>query len=97
MDINNLDPDAFIRLLDTTILNKPFNEEEIRKFVKKLKNNKAAGIDEILNEFIKCSIDIMIPLYIKLFNKVLDTGEIPDDWLTGMIIPIYKNKGSKED
>ena len=39
----------------------------------------------------------MIPLYIKLFNKVLDTGEIPDDWLTGMIIPIYKNKGSKED
>ena len=34
---------------------------------------------------------------LKLFNKVLDTGEIPDDWLTGMIIPIYKNKGSKED
>ena len=96
-DINNLDPEAFIRLLDTTILNKPFTEDEIRKFVKKLKNNKAAGIDEILNEFIKCSIDIMIPLYIKLFNKVLDTGEIPDDWLTGMIIPIYKNKGSKED
>ena len=34
-NINNLDPEAFIRLLDTTILNKPFNEEEIRKFVKK--------------------------------------------------------------
>lgn len=39
----------------------------------------------------------MLPLYIKLFNKVLDTGEIPEDWLTGMIIPIYKNKGSKDD
>ena len=66
-------------------------------WVNKLKNNKAVGIDRILNEFIKCSIDIMIPLYVKLFNKILDSGEIPEDWLVGLIIPIYKNKGSKEE
>ena len=73
-DINDLYLDVIARVPDTTILNKPFIEEKIRQFVKKLKNNKAAGIDEILNEFIKSSIDIMIPLYIKLFNRVLDTG-----------------------
>ena len=93
----NLDQDENLGDLDTTVLNRPFNGDEIMKFVKDLKNNKAAGIDEIINEFIKCSIEFMLPLYIKLFNRVLDTGEIPDDWLTGMIIPIYKNKGSKED
>ena len=39
----------------------------------------------------------MLPIYIKLINRVLDRGKIPEDWLTGMIIPIYKNKGSKDD
>ena len=98
-DIENLPPqdNANVRELDTSALNQSFTETEIRNFVKNLKNNKAAGIDRILNEFIKHSIDIMIPLYIKLFNRVLDKGEIPDDWLTGIIIPIYKNKGSRED
>ena len=90
-------PEFDVRDLNTSSLNQPFSEQEIRKFVKNLKNNKAAGIDEIINEYIKSSIDLMLPIYIKLFNRVLDTGEIPEDWLTGMIIPIYKNKGSKED
>ena len=96
-DISEINSDNDFSELDTSTLNQPFCEEEIRKFVKNLKNNKAAGIDGILNEYIKCSIDLMVPLYTKLFNKVLDTGEIPDDWLTGLIIPIYKNKGSKSD
>ena len=86
-----------MNLFDTSKLNRYFTETEIRNFVNKLKNNKAVGIDRILNEFIKCSIDIMIPLYVKLFNKILDSGEIPEDWLVGLIIPIYKNKGSKEE
>ena len=100
---SNIDSDVVpptvedIRNLDTSSLNQPFTETEIRSFVKNLKNNKAAGIDGILNEFIKHTIDVLIPLYIKLFNKVLDTGDLPEDWLTGLIIPIYKNKGSKDD
>ena len=96
-DINDLNVDNEFNELDTSILNQPFSEDEIRKFVKNLKNNKAAGIDGILNEYIKCTIDLMVPLYNKLFNQVLNTGEIPEDWLTGLIIPIYKNKGSKCD
>ena len=39
----------------------------------------------------------MLPLYLKLFNRILDTGELPEDWLTGLIIPIYKNKGPRDD
>ena len=40
---------------------------------------------------------MMCPLYVKLFNKVLDTGDIPDDWLVGVIVPIYKNVGEVSD
>ena len=31
------------------------------------------------------------------FNLILDNGIVPTDWLKGNIIPIYKNKGRKED
>ncbi len=35
----------------------------------------------------------MLPVYHKLFNKILDSGVIPSTWSVGHIIPIYKNKG----
>lgn len=39
----------------------------------------------------------MIPLYVKLFKLVFDTGIIPEGWLVGTIKPIYKKKGSYAD
>ena len=48
--------------------------------VKGLKNNKAYGVDMILNEFIKNTIDIMCPIYVKLFNIILKTGYLPEKW-----------------
>ena len=29
----------------------------------------------------------------KLFNYILRTGNVPQDWVIGNIVPIYKNKG----
>ena len=38
----------------------------------------------------------MINLYEKVFNIILDTGYMPDIWLSGNIKKNYKNKGSKD-
>ena len=35
-------------------INKPFTKKEILEVIQKLKNNKACGVDNIINEFIKC-------------------------------------------
>ena len=75
-------------------INNLFTEEEILKAVKKLKNNKSNGIDKILNEHIKSTIGIMCPIYVKLFNMILDSGIVPESLSLGDILPIYKNKGS---
>lgn len=65
--------------------------------ISKLKNDKASGEDNIVNEYIKCTSHKFIKVYEKLFNIIFDTGILPSSWLTGVIKPIYKNKGNVND
>ncbi|MCG8049047.1 MAG: reverse transcriptase family protein [Candidatus Thiodiazotropha endolucinida] len=74
-------------------VNQPVTEQEVLQHVKLLKNNKSPGTDNIVNEHIKSTVHIFLPIYTKLFNLILDTGIIPESWSIGVIKPIYKNKG----
>ena len=65
--------------------------------IKKLKNNKASGEDHIINEYIKSTSGLFLPIYEKIFNLIFETGFLPDIWLIGSIKPIYKNKGNPLD
>ena len=38
-----------------------------------------------------------MPLSLKFFKQILNTGEVPEDWHAGIILPIYKNKGERND
>ena len=91
---NSYEPESDI---SNECLNRPFTCDEIERCIKKLKNSKAPGGDEILNEYLKITKDCMLPIYASLFNHILDTGHIPDQWLEGKIQPIYKNKGDSLD
>lgn len=53
-----------------------------------VKNKKSPGEDDILNEYFATSLDLMIDIYIVLFNIVFDTGILPEIWLIGNVIPI---------
>ena len=74
-------------------INRPIRESEIRQAVKELKRNKSPGFDQILNEHIQITLDMMLPTYTNLFNIIFDNSIIPESWLVGEILPIYKNKG----
>ena len=58
----------------------------------KLKNGKAFRNDGILNQDIKNTIDDLMPIYVKLFNIILDTGIVPDTWSLGIMVTIYEIK-----
>lgn len=78
-------------------INKEFTVEEVVENIKVLKNNKAEGVDFIKNEYIKNCPQNVIKLIVMLFNLILKTGFVPYDWCIGIIIPIFKKKGSPQD
>ena len=78
-------------------INLTIPKDEIFKCVRKLKNKKASGEDEIINEYIKSTVNQFINGFEKLFNVIFDNGIMPSSWLIGMIKPIYKNKGDQFD
>ena len=91
----NYDNDPQIDLNDQNdTLDPPITEEEIRFNLKRLHNNKSPSDDRINNEFLKCTIDILLPLYKDYLNTILDTGIVPDSWLKGILCPIHKRSGN---
>ena len=51
-------------------LNIPITIYELEKAVKRLKNNKSNGVDDIVNEHIKMSINSTKHICVKLFNII---------------------------
>ena len=104
-EINEVDEDdslndeyIYFNLQDNNeILNSPISQTEIENVILKLNNEKASGLDNVTNEYIKYTMHIMIPLYVKLFNFIFDKGIIPEIWSVGLINPIFKNKGNPKD
>ena len=102
-DLNNIEseilenPTTLDNTFDTDILNRDITEEEITKAIKSLKRGKSPGIDLIENDHLKDSAQYLLPLLSKYFNQILDSGILPECWLTGIIKPIYKGKGDNAD
>ena len=82
---------------DDSALNSSITEQEIYNAVKKLKNSKSSGDDNVKNEYLKNSLPKMMDIYVKMFNRILDTGNFPESWGKGVIVPIYKQKGARQD
>ena len=75
----------------------PFSIDEVNQVVKRLKTNKACGIDSTRNEFIENCPQSVVSLITDFLNLILESGVIPTDWCIGIIVPLYTNKGSDRD
>ena len=73
-------------------------QEEIEKYISTLKNQKAPGVDEIPNEFIKYGGKKLATALTSLYNKILFSKEIPVEWGECTIKLIHKgNNKNKND
>ena len=80
--------------LENEAINRPFSLEEVNR---KLKNNKASGADNVINEFFKHCHNDCIQIIVDFFYIVLNTGFTPTEWCLGIVHPLFKNKCSVSD
>jgi len=69
------------------------DENETYKAVKKLKKNKAAGLDGIPAELLQYGGGTVVKEMTQLFNTIWHT-DVPNDWRQGVIVPLPKNDAS---
>ncbi|CAH2092288.1 unnamed protein product [Euphydryas editha] len=74
----------------------PISENEVTQAIKRLKADKSPGSDGITNEAIKVANSLLTPPLTFIFNKILETAEIPSQWMESEIILIYKKGNSKD-
>ena len=66
----------------------------ITKLLNDLDPSKACGSDQIKPRILKELATNISPILCIIYQKSLNTGEVPTDWRTAHVSPIYK-KGSK--
>jgi len=78
-------------------LDQPFEEEELKNAMIKLRNGKATGADNIHAEFLRYGGSQLQRALQILFNEILRYEVWPQRWCLGLICPIYKHAGSEAD
>jgi len=68
----------------------------IQEKIKNLKETSAAGRDSIGPRMLKDLVDEIAPALVIIFQRSLQYGEVPEDWKTANVTPIFK-KGSKAE
>ena len=74
----------------------PILKQEVEAAIKKMKNGKATGPDNIPVEIIVALDDLGIEAVTKLLNSIYDSGKIPSDLLKSIFIALPKSPGATE-
>ena len=74
-----------------------FTQAELHEAQGKLKEHKATGPDEILNELFKLLDHNAEQILLKAFNDIWETGYIPDKWKEATVVSLYKGKRAETD
>ncbi len=93
----DIDDDILDKLKEAEIIGKGNNildydisDKELFHTINTLKCKKSPGLDNIINEMLKCGKDYLVPVIKKLFNLILNCGYFPSLWKKGFIINIHK-------
>ncbi|KAK3514609.1 hypothetical protein QTP70_021526 [Hemibagrus guttatus] len=70
-------------------------KDEVRKALKRMKSGKAVGPDDIPVEVWKCLGEAAVEFLASLFNRVLESERMPEEWRRSVLVPIFKNKGDE--
>ena len=70
---------------------------EVREAVARLRGGGAPGVCNISAELLKAGGEAMIHGLHTVLTAVWHSGTVPPDWKRGLVVPIWKGKGSRQD
>ena len=71
-----------------------FDEGTVQKSLEKLRDDKAAGADELVPRFLNAiKHELAYPLTI-LFQSIMACESVPDNWKVANVVPVYKGGSS---
>lgn len=73
-------------------LGPPILQEEVEKAINKLKKGRACGPDEIPAEVLTLFGEVGLKSLLTLFNKIYESGKIPQDWLKSIFVTLPKKR-----
>src|SRR6218665_3821608 len=75
-----------------------FTKENVmeQQLLKRLKTDKSPGIDELHPKFLHEVREEIGEVLAQIFNKSMQTGEVPQEWRDALIVPLFK-KGNRSD
>ncbi|KAG2458644.1 RTBS polymerase, partial [Polypterus senegalus] len=73
------------------------SKEEVRTAMKRVQNGKAVGPDDIPVEAWRCLEEMAVEFLTRLFNGILESERMLEDWRRSVLVPIFKNKGDVLD
>lgn len=93
-DIKNENRETYTRLKQARKVEN-ITMKEMNTTIKKLKNGKALGPDEIPNEISMRADAKTRRIYLKIMNNILHSENIPNQWQESKITRFYKGRGKK--
>ena len=65
-------------------------KEEIKAAIRATQNGKSAGVDEVVVELLKSDLETAAKVLEKLYQRVWNEEEVPEDWKKGLIVKLPK-------
>jgi hypothetical protein len=85
-----------VQQLQIKSMNRPFTPQEIAAAIGALCNNRAPGVDRILNEHLKATSQFLLPIWTSLFNTLLSSIQLPPEWHISTLKVLFKGKGDAQ-
>ena len=74
----------------------PCTMDEVKEGIRRLKKEKAVAMDLVSNDMMIAGEDVIAPILVQLFNRIIQFELPPEVWCLGIIVPLFKSGDSKD-